>query len=196
MRMFHVSLSALVLTSACGEAPTERSYAFENVPASLRAERDRADTAIQALQAALIERLTDELGSEGPQGAIHVCRDEAQAITARAASEEGIAVGRTSHRLRNQANAPRPWLERLVADGAGKKYDEVHPTVVDLGDRVGVVRPIGTLGICTQCHGGSGDVLPDVREAIVEAYPDDEAVGFSIGDLRGWAWAEAPKGRE
>jgi hypothetical protein len=168
-------------------------YAVDDVPESLASELESANAAIQALQAALIEALTSELGREGPLGAIHVCRDEAQAITSRVAREQGIDVGRTSHRLRNPANRPRPWVETFVSGGADKDYDAVQPRLVDLGARVGLVRPINTLGMCTQCHGNEGEILPEVREAIAAAYPEDRATGFAVGDLRGWIWAELSK---
>jgi hypothetical protein len=66
--------------------------------------------------------------------------------------------------------------------------------VIDLGDRVGVLRPIGTLGMCTTCHGDEAAMGPELRELIAESYPDDEATGFEVGDLRGWLWAEVPRG--
>jgi hypothetical protein len=70
----------------------------------------------------------------------------------------------------------------------------VEPTIVDLGDRVGVLRPIGTAGVCLQCHGPVSRLSPDVLAYLAQAYPDDRAVGFEEGDLRGFAWAEAPVG--
>lgn len=45
-------------------------------------------------------RGASELAREGPRGAIRVCRGEAQAVTATVAREQGILVGRASHRLR------------------------------------------------------------------------------------------------
>ena len=33
-----------------------------------------------------------------------------------------------------------------------------------------------------------------VMAAISEVYPDDQALGFVEGDLRGWFWVEAPPG--
>jgi hypothetical protein len=54
-----------------------------------------------------------------------VCRDEAEAITAEVARTSGIAAGRTSHRLRNPRNAPRPWARADVEAAAGKKAAEV-----------------------------------------------------------------------
>jgi len=65
---------------------------------------------------------------------------------------------------------------------------------VDLGDRVGVLRPIPTAAPCLQCHGRAERLSTDVRAFIKSAYPKDRAVGFDAGDLRGLIWAEAPIG--
>jgi hypothetical protein len=66
--------------------------------------------------------------------------------------------------------------------------------VVDLGDRVGVLRPIGTAEACTRCHGAEADVHRTIGGALAKSYPHDRATGFAPGDLRGWMWAEVPKG--
>lgn len=169
-------------------------YSLDEAPADLTPAIEAAGDAIQALQGALLERLTTELSGEGGAlAAIDICREVAQAITARVAEEQGVEVGRTSHRLRNPANAPRPWLEPFVEEGVGRAFDTMLPRVVDLGDRVGLVRPLPTLGMCTTCHGPADSLSAEVRSAIAEAYPADEAVGFRVGDLRGWIWAESPK---
>lgn len=45
----------------------------------------------------------------------------------------GIAVGRTSHRLRDPGNAPRPWARSYVAGIApSAKAADYAPVVVDL----------------------------------------------------------------
>jgi mono/diheme cytochrome c family protein len=168
------------------------SHRVDRTPARLAAGVEVADAAIGALQRRLSARLLEELQKGGPAQAIAVCRDEAQALTAETARAQGIRIGRTSHRLRNPGNAAPPWAEHLVAAGAGSKAASVEAAVVDLGDRVGVVRPIATAAMCLQCHGPEERLSPEVRDFLGTAYPDDRAVGFAEGDLRGFLWAEAP----
>ena len=152
-----------------------------------------ADAAMKALQGALLSRLREEMARGGPPAAISVCRDEAQAITARIAREQGLALGRTSDRLRNPVNAAPTWARATVATSAGKRAAEVQQVTFDLGDRVGVLRPIGTADTCTSCHGAPSAISPEVRAVLAMAYPNDRATGFAPGDLRGWMWAEVPK---
>lgn len=113
-------------------------------------------------------------------------------LTAETARVQGVRVGRASHRLRNPVNTAPEWAEPFVAAGAGRKAASVEPTVVDLGDRVGVLRPIATAGVCLQCHGPDARLSPDVKTYLATAYPGDRAIGFEEADLRGFAWAEAP----
>jgi len=65
--------------------------------------------------------------------------------------------------------------------------------VVDLGENVGVLRPIGTADTCTHCHGTPSSLGPEVRDVLAKAYPADRATGFAAGDLRGWMWAEVTR---
>lgn len=176
-----------------GKGHSQASDEVGQIDPSLEPYVQQAKEAIGSLQTALVKTLTSELKKSGPAGAIHVCRDEAQVITGQVAEEKAIEVGRTSHRLRNPVNAPREWTETFVQDGAGKKASEVAPHVVDLGDRVGVLQPINTLDLCTNCHGRDAELAPEVKAVLADAYPNDRAVGFAPGDLRGWMWAEVPK---
>jgi hypothetical protein len=63
---------------------------------------------------------------------------------------------------------------------------------VNLGDRVGVLRPIAHQRVCAGCHGPEDKLDPRVRRTLNEFYPGDRAVGFHEGELRGWFWAEVP----
>ena len=173
--------------------PQERVvYAVGQAPPRLAAGVGEAEAAIVALQRRLSTRLLQELRTGGLAQAIAVCRDEAPALTAETVRALGVRVGRTSHRLRNPRNTAPAWAERLVAAGANRKAASVEPAVVDLGDRVGVLRPIPTMAMCLRCHGPVEELSSDVKTFLARSYPTDRAVAFEEGDLRGFAWAEAP----
>jgi hypothetical protein len=154
---------------------------------------DRAGRALQALQAGLLTRLRQAMEQGGPRKAIDVCRNEAQVISKRVSAEQGITIGRTSHRLRNPVTAPPAWARDIVEAAAGRQAADVEPQVIDLGNRYGVLRPIGTAETCTRCHGPSDAVRREIGDLLSQSYPSDQAVGFAVGDLRGWGWAEVPK---
>lgn len=155
----------------------------------------RAYEVFATLQQRLQERLASALRERGPAGAVEVCRVEAPDIAAAVGKERQMEVGRTSHKLRNPANAPRPWIEPYLSSAAGRKPEEVKPVVVDLGNRWGVLRPIATAGTCLVCHGDPRGFDPSLRETLQRLYPQDRAVGFQEGEFRGFFWAEVPKDR-
>ncbi len=177
----------LVMSSASAAGETAMPGAGEREIAVAR-----AIAAMDSLQAGLLHRLRAELERGGPQAAVAVCRDSAAVITARIARAEGLELGRTSHRLRNPANAPRDWARSTVAGAAGKKAAAESLHVFDLGERLGVLRPIGIASPCMNCHGSPEMVQRAIGPALAATYPEDAAVGFAPGDLRGFMWAEVP----
>lgn len=161
--------------------------------ASFPAEIAKAELAMNELQQALLAKLTAAMASGGPAAAVEVCRTDARAIADAVAKKHGIELGRTSHRVRNPANAPRAWARVIVEGGSGATAAAEKLRTVDLGDRVGVLRPIGTAETCTRCHGAEDEVRRNIGATLAAAYPEDRATGFAPGDLRGWMWAEVPK---
>jgi hypothetical protein len=126
---------------------------------------------------------------KGPVNAVSVCKVQAPAITDSLAVE-GIRIGRTSHRLRNPANSAPDWVDTVLQTYLREGLDRA-PTLVPLAnDRLGYVEPITLQPLCATCHGTT--LAPDVAAHIREAYPEDEATGFEVGDLRGVYWVEYP----
>jgi hypothetical protein len=148
---------------------------------------EEAQAALRPFKQRLMAALQDGL-AQGPEAAIDACRVEAPGIAASLASPT-LAVGRTSHRLRNPDNAPKPWLRPILEEfrsappGAGG-----FRTVRLGGGRVGYAEPIYVQPLCLTCHGT--DLAPSVAERIRAAYPDDEATGFALGEFRGLFWVE------
>jgi hypothetical protein len=129
---------------------------------------------------------------EGPDQAIAACKTKAPQIAA-GLSVDGVEMGRTSHKLRNPDNVAPAWvapvLQSYLSDAAA-----AHPVEVDLGQgRKGYVEPIRMQASpCLMCHGET--LAPAVAEQIEALYPEDQATGFSEGDLRGVFWVSYPEG--
>ena len=187
MRFLHGSrwlgwvLFGVVVQAACAHSPVP-------VPREkVEAEVSRAEVAFGALRARLMTRLTTAIADSGLAGAIDVCGTEAQAMANEIGRANGVTVGRTSFRLRNHTNAPKPWAKAFV-DSA-----ENRPMLFDLGKSVGVLAPIPAGALCVSCHGPRDRWVPEVQAVLAKRYPKDEAVNFTEGDLRGYFWAEVPK---
>ncbi|MEM8815188.1 MAG: DUF3365 domain-containing protein [Pseudomonadota bacterium] len=135
-----------------------------------------------ALQTALREGLADS-----PLSAVEHCRLEAPALAERY-STENLRVGRSSHRLRNPANAAPDWLEAVLDRYLGDPSTRA-PLTVELEHGVrGYVEPIVMQPLCLACHGPA--LAPELEAMIEKHYPDDQATGFEVGDLRGVFWVE------
>lgn len=126
---------------------------------------------------------------QGPSEAIGACKLQAPQIAAEL-SVDGIVVGRSSHRLRNPANAAPDWVSPLMQAYADDAADRAPRTVALAGDRVGYVEPILTQAVCLTCHGDVQD--PSLAERIADEYPDDRATGFELDEFRGVFWATFP----
>jgi hypothetical protein len=171
------------------------TWRINQAPGDMRHAIARADLVVAAMQDALLRELTTALDIGGPAHAVRSCHIDVIGITQRIGRQEGVAAGRTSDRLRNPTNAPRPWAAPLVAANAGRRARDVEGFVVDLKDSVGVLRPIAHRPMCASCHGAADTITPAVRAELADRYPADRATGFTEGEIRGWFWVEIPKPR-
>jgi hypothetical protein len=170
--------------------PPLRTYGLEEVPGVLAPPVARAEAAMKALRERLGARLAAELAAGGRSRAARVCRVEASALASEIAAQTGVLVGRIGARIRD--DAPR-WAAPAVEGTAVRRAAEVQPLVLDLGDRIGLLRPIGGLSACVACHGPPDRIAPGAKAALDAGHPGDRATGLVEGDLHGFFWAEAKK---
>jgi hypothetical protein len=150
----------------------------------------RAQAAAGALGGELQRELFGALEEGGPLLAVDVCSVRAQEISA-GQSSEGLTVRRVSLRTRNPLNRPDPYetlrLETFAAAHAAGDLpaEEAEVVVEDEGPVLRFLRPIMIAEPCLACHGDPGAIDPAVLELIRTRYPEDLAVGYSAGELRG-----------
>jgi hypothetical protein len=177
------------------QSSSRPTWRVGEAPAEYQPLISRADVVIDAMLDALLWELNAGLEQGGPTLAIKSCHIDSTRVSQRIGRELGVAAGRTSDRLRNPTNAPRAWAAPLVKEYAGRQAREVDGVVVDLGDKVGVMRPIAQRPICKACHGRPDTFATAVKAELKERYPVDRAVGFEDGQIRGWFWVEVRKQR-
>ena len=195
-RSFATSAGWLLLIAVLGaQTPgPDRSWRLQETPAELRPAVSRAELIVLSMQSELLRELTSALARGGPELAVQSCHVDVVGIIQRIGQQEGVAAGRTSDRLRNSANAPRRWAAPLVMEYAGRPARTMDGFVVDLGSRIGVLKPIAHQPMCASCHGPADRMDASVRAVIAGRYPRDQATGFVDGETRGWFWVEVPKG--
>ncbi|MFY9179323.1 MAG: DUF3365 domain-containing protein, partial [Venatoribacter sp.] len=124
--------------------------------------------------------------SGGALHAIELCNTQAPAIAANA-STQGWTVGRTSLKTRNPDNRPDEWeLETLLQFEQRKKAGEDPMMLTASRSENGEYRfmkAIPTAEMCLACHGS--ELTSEVSQKLAQLYPEDQAIGFKVGDLRG-----------
>jgi len=180
------TLSVLLLAALVASAAQDLD------PEDLQAHRETCRTAMDKLGDALKSALQAAMKEGGPVNALDVCNVEAVPIAETISTEEGLLVGRTALKVRNPKNAPDAWekatlesfQQRLDAEEKLKDLDAWTVITDDAGHRTfRYMKAIGTMPLCLKCHGGRLDA--EVAAKVAALYPEDQAVGFKAGDLRG-----------
>ncbi len=147
--------------------------------------------AATALGQGLMKQLLARLETAGADSALAFCADSAQALTSRY-QVAGVDVHRTSLRVRNPSNAPDSAEARVLAYLETLKTAGTLPSEFVEVRRSGngtrelrYFRPVTIAAGCLNCHGTVEQITPSIRAALAERYPNDEAVGYAEGDLRG-----------
>ncbi len=156
----------------------------------------RAQLAAKTLGESLKAKVTESMTAGGPVPTLDVCSTAAQPMTQAVAEQAGVRVGRASDRLRNPANVGPSWATAWLQEHAGQPAASLSPsaTIAETpeGPVARVLVPIGIAEPCLKCHGATESLAPAVVEKLASLYPNDRATGYSLGDLRGVVWAEAP----
>ncbi len=191
-------LSAAVFSIGCRreasrsatESPNDAADAVTIVTDSrpTENERDELVAAKDALFQTLSGRLTAAM-AKGPAEAIAVCRREAAEMAAAVGEEQGVRIGRVGVRLRNPDNVGPAWAAPLI------ESKTQTPVFANLSNgNAAALLPIKMQSQCLMCHGPKEQIAPVIEQQLAKLYPDDQAVGFQEGELRGWFWVEKPAG--
>jgi hypothetical protein len=181
-----IIMTKQILFIFCALLASFTSYATDNQQLV-----NETRSAIKSLGSELKATLQSSMKSDGPVKAISVCNVQAPKLAQKVSTEKGMEVGRTSLRTRNPLNAPDPWelsvleqFEHRKAEGEALKTIEYSEIVQHNDNKVfRYMKAIPTDDVCLMCHGKQ---IPENLSAELEKlYPDDQATGFSKGDIRG-----------
>ena len=180
-----MKLSAVLLTAAL--ATVEIAYAGESMQSNI----EEGKGVIKSFVGDLKGELQKGMKQGGPIKAIQVCNTVAPQLAEAHSQMSGWQVARTSLKLRNPKNAPDAWETTVLKEFESRKAAGEDPmkllkaeVVEENGRQVfRMMKAIPTGEVCTKCHGT--DIAEPVAAKLDELYPDDQARGFSLGDLRG-----------
>lgn len=151
-----------------------------------------ANQKIAQFSQALKGQLQAAIKQGGLPAGVSVCKSVAPSIAAEN-SQDGWTLKRTSLRVRNSDNTPDSWelaqLNQFEQTKAAGKQAADAPIVASEyivnGDTTEFryMKAIPTQELCLGCHGSN--ITPELSTLIKQAYPDDKAINFELGDLRG-----------
>lgn len=151
---------------------------------------ERGKEIASASQQALASNLKRAIRQEGIPAAFKFCNVQAMPLTDSLSDVYNANVKRATLWVRNPKDEANE-VERKILQAYHEQMqagETPEPRVVNLYDEyVLYIQPIAIQsGICLNCHGEVGkQVQQETYQLIQERYPDDQATGHEMGDLRG-----------
>jgi len=148
----------------------------------------------QAMLKELGQKLQSSMAEGGPINAIGVCHLQAPDIANRASTNNQAKISRVGTRARNPVmGVPNDWQAKALAQFDAALARGEKPADIEFAETVNTVsgkefhfaKPIVLQPMCVSCHGSPEQISPEVKAKLNELYPNDKAVGYQPGQLRG-----------
>lgn len=161
---------------------------------ALKAFADESRKVATQLMTQVRGELTKELERSGPIRAITVCKYSVPEITSNISRQTGMRVTRVALRPRNPAlGEPDAWEQRVLLDfekrlAKGEKVESLEyseQVSEPLGNAFRYMKAIPVSPPCLACHGPASQLSEGVRAHLAAEYPNDRAVEYSVGQVRG-----------
>ena len=89
--------------------------------------------------------------------------------------------------------APNDWQAKALAQFDAALARGEKPADIEFAETVNTAsgkefhfaKPIVMQPMCVSCHGSPEQISPEVKAKLNELYPNDKAVGYQPGQLRG-----------
>ena len=137
----------------------------------------------QTFQSALMTAIQEE----GVPGAIEYCNTNAMEIVKKLEDSLNISIKRVTNKTRNPADS-LTGIEKEIWEAYNYNPSQATAQLQEFSDTELIfTQPImiGS-GVCLNCHGGVGaEVTNENYELIKTRYPNDQATGYQLGDVRG-----------
>jgi hypothetical protein len=189
--LFYFSLVSIFLMS-CGDIEPS-STVTEEVHSGLSKQDEKSylkkgKTIAKETFLTLSSHLKSKMKEGGVHAAVEYCNLAAYPLSDSIAKANNITLKRVSNRLRNTANN----ADSLELDQISKYEEEIRSgielsaVVLNDGNQVRFMAPILLKPACLNCHGTPEKHISNADIAFIrELYPNDEAINFKTGDLRG-----------
>ncbi|TGK20728.1 DUF3365 domain-containing protein [Leptospira fluminis] len=141
------------------------------------------------LQAELSKELRSSIRTRGLADSISICKTLSPSKEKEIGDRyPGLRIRRVSEKNRNPQHSPDDWEKQVFADW--KKFAETgrppYSFFESTQNELRAMRPISISDeTCLKCHGPTEKIDGKTLAKIRESYPNDAAVNYKMGDLRG-----------
>jgi len=188
-----LAIAAFIILAQCKSGP-EKEETSEDVEETETSEEMQAryiemgnaivDTTFKTLGG----KLKGAVKEGGIEGAIEYCNLNAYPIVDELSKANNATISRKSQKYRNADNKTdssddfiyERYREAIAAGAPMEAFLIDNPTE----NMISYYKPIMQLEFCGVCHGSKEAIGPSYSK-IADLYPDDLAVDFETGDLRG-----------
>lgn len=179
MWRFIALLMGIIFLLACGKSPQKRMSEEEKSSLVIL-----GDSISEQMQNLLLKNVAGAIQKGGTDYAVEFCNVAAIPLTDSLANNLEVYIQRLSDKNRNSLNAIQTKTDSLAWEKIkSEKTDFIEQ---DKNGDVYYFKPILIeMSTCVKCHGSKTDIAESTQNIITQKYPNDRAIGYKIGDLRG-----------
>jgi hypothetical protein len=185
------AFAILLVVVACQPTDSQKTTKEDN---AMDAEQtatylEKGKMIAKATFTALSGQLKTAMAEGGVPNAVEYCNLVAYPLVDSLSQVHQATIRRTSTKVRNPKDKPTRIEQDVLEQYAKSKEqgEKLQPKVLQLADGdVAFFAPIMIDAPCLNCHGDVGEVVTEENYALIQSfYPEDQAVGYKMGDLRG-----------
>jgi hypothetical protein len=147
----------------------------------------KGDSIVKQTFDTLRNTLLTAIKEKGFDGAVAFCNTSALSLTNSYANNT-VTIKRTSDKVRNPANDPDSMEQRILEKFLTMSDSTAKTATVVERDATGSIhyyKPIIMQAMCLNCHGNKEQIQLGTLKMIKSKYPDDAAIGYKEGNVRG-----------
>lgn len=192
---YFIPLLAVILVLACGTETKEDTQQIDTEQALIdNNEEHHVDSLLKIggnitseTQSVLLQNVTAAMQSGGKEHAVRYCNLKATDLVDSLSKLYECEIYRISEKNRNPNNAPKTELDKKMLKMFAESNNVQDKDVIHNDGKHIYYQPIFIQkGACMNCHGDIHTAISEEFYAVIkDKYPDDKAIGYNMGDLRG-----------
>jgi hypothetical protein len=187
--LFSLIIFSIVISCTNEEKKVDKDGAYNQtkIEESTDTYKLKGDSIVKQTFDTLRSTLLAAIKEKGFDGAVAFCNTSALSLT-NSYANKNVTIKRTSDKVRNPANHPDSMEQRILekfltmSDSTAKTATVVER---DASGSIHYYKSIIMQAMCLNCHGNKEQIQPGTLKMIKSKYPDDAAIGYKEGNVRG-----------